>query len=119
MHVFRDSEAIRTAPQKLPELAQRLTWLTEEVSNVADCELGDLMNILVAEEGDKAKDVIRALGFDFWEEPVESITTFLGWNELTFIVNGEGFGYILYVPDRNEIDSELLGFCRSQLPEGG
>lgn len=117
MHVFRDSHAIKTAAQRIPALASRLTWLVSEVSSDTEKQLDEILTIVVVEEGDDIDHLVTALDFEVREEGVENITQLPGWFELTFIVNGEGFGYIVYVPSTAEISPNLLAFCRAQLPQ--
>lgn len=116
MKVFRDSLAIQAAAQNVPALSEHLTWLISEVSSDTEKDLDQLLAIVVADVSDHLTDLADVLGFDPREETVENATQLPGWFELTFIVNGEGFGYIVYVPDQPRADEELLRFCRSQVP---
>ncbi|GAB3656330.1 hypothetical protein [Ramlibacter alkalitolerans] len=116
MHIFRDSEAIRRAPEVVPALTDQMTWFIREVSEGLACELQDVINIVVAEAGDDLKALSNAVGFDLREEGVEHISQFPNWFELTFVVNGEGFAYVIYVPDDRTTSTDLLAFCRAQLP---
>lgn len=118
MHVFRDSHAIKTAAQRIPALASRLNWLVSEVSSDTEKQLDEFLTIVVVEEGDDLDRLVTALDFDVQEEGVENTTQLPGWFELTFIVNAEGFGYIVYVPDNAETSPSLIAFCRAQFPQG-
>lgn len=53
MQVFRTTQEIRTAPGQVPELGPRLAWLIREFEAVASCELGDLVNVIIAGAGDR------------------------------------------------------------------
>lgn len=115
MQVFRTTQEIRTAPGQVPELGPRLAWLIREFEAGTTCELGDLVNVIVAGAGDRLEDVNAILGFDLRDEPAENIESYAGWYELTLIVNGEGFGYWLFVP-KDSTDPALVDVCASQLP---
>jgi hypothetical protein len=116
VQTFRDSHALRTAPEKVPALSEHLAWLIAEVSKEVTSELDQLITIVVAEPGDNLKAVEDAVGFDLRDEHPENVSRLPGWFELTFIVNGEGFGYIVYVPDHQDMAPALLAYCRSHLP---
>ena len=115
MNVFRTSEEIRTAPATVPALEARLSWLLRELEKEGQGEPGDQVNIVVAGPGDRLEDVNAVLGFDLREESAENIESDAGWYELTLIVNGEGFGYWLFVP-KDSTDPALVEVCASQLP---
>lgn len=114
MLVFRDTAAIQGSPENVPYLQHRLGWLVREVTVHTSPDLQDCLTIVVCERGDTSDDLVAALGFELDDESPENVTHLPGWWELTFIVNGEGFGYVVYVPDLPESPSDLLEYCAAQ-----
>lgn len=92
-------------------------------------ELGELAHFHVVQPGDDTAAVEAALGFpvdanlvdgarfgdpDFtpsweWIEDHDGV-----W-EAAFVLSDDGFGHVLFVPDRTGIDPRLLALCRDHL----
>lgn len=106
-------------------LAIRATQLEDDTE--PDIELGALAHFHAVEAGDGMIEVKAALGFavdinlvdgvafghpDFvpsWEW----IEHHVGYFELAFILSDDGFGHILFVPDKLGVDPRLLALCKS------
>jgi hypothetical protein len=81
MQVFRDTLAIRSAPDKVPALPSRFTWRLAEVPAETAMELGETLTIVLADRGGTVQGMTEVLGFDLSEEgaktspssPVDSI----------------------------------------------
>ncbi|MBL0422384.1 hypothetical protein JI739_18695 [Ramlibacter sp. AW1] len=94
-----------------------MAWLIQ-LSEAGPCALGDIVNILVLAPGDSLEDLSSELGFSLEEEAPENVEIYAGWFELTFIVNGEGFGYWVFVPKSPGTDCNLLAYCLRHCPSG-
>lgn len=114
MHVFRDSGSIRGAVAKLPEVAPLLSKRIEELSEYVGDDLSSLVNILVVQPRDTLADVDAALGFAVEDRGVDAIESHPAWYELTYVLSDDGFGLVLYVPKRPDIDPRLLDLCASR-----
>jgi hypothetical protein len=111
MLVFRDTSSIRGAPGLLPDLAGPLAKRFEELSEFDDCELDQLVNIVVAQPGDRLADLDVAVGFPLSDRAPDAIESHPHWFELTYVVSDDGFGVVLYVPDDPDIDGPLRQLC--------
>lgn len=118
MKTFRDSASIRNAPLAVPAVAQSINKLLAVLADYPEYELDKLVNIIVVDAGDSLEAVTDALGFALEDQAVEHIDAHLGWFELTYIVSGDGFGLVVYVPDRADIAPQVLQFCREQAATG-
>lgn len=118
MRVFRDSPSIRAAATEFPEFAEPLARRIEELSEYGDYELHELMNVVVAEPGDRIADLSGAVGFALEERHPDAMEAQPAWYELTYVVSDDGFGYVLYVPRRADMDVGVLTLCESLAGEG-
>lgn len=118
MHVYRDSASIRAAATEFPEFAEPLARRIEELSEYGDYELHELMNVVVAEPGDRIADLSGAVGFALEERHPDAMEAQPAWYELTYVVSDDGFGYVLYVPRRADMDVGVLTLCESLAGEG-
>jgi hypothetical protein len=118
MLLFRDASSIRGAVRIVPDLTGPLTKRLSELGEFSDYEPDQLVNILVAQPGDRLEDLEAALGLDLRNSPVDSIETHPGWLELTYVVSDDGFGYVVYVPLSPDIDPRLLEVCKRRTEEG-
>jgi len=117
MHVLRDDLAIRGAVTTFPDLRPHLQRRIEELSEY-DCPLHDLVNLYIAEPGDGPDDISREMEIDFKARPTDAMEAHPGCYELTFVLRDDGFGAVLYVPIRDDMNPEVLELCASHLPEG-
>lgn len=116
MLVFRDSSSIRGAVTLLPDLAEPLTKRLSDLAEYPDYELHELVNLVVAQPGDRVEELGHAVGVDLSTRPVDVIEAHPGWFELTYVLGDDGFGVLLYVPDSPVIDGQLRRLC---LPNTG
>jgi hypothetical protein len=114
MHVLRDSASIRDAVTNIPAVAPFIARRLEELAEYEDCELSELLNIVVVEPQDSLDQVSAALGFEAGDRTAEVIEAHYGWYELTYLLGDDGFGVVLYVPDTPDIDPRLRELCSSQ-----
>lgn len=118
MHVFRDSASIRGAGTQIPEVAPFIAKRIEELSEYADYELGDLVHVFVAQPGDSLAHVEAALGFRLYERFADALDVHPSWFELAWVLADDGSGLVLYVPDRPDMDPQLLAACERQAARG-
>jgi len=90
----------------------------ESVADPALCDildryagLMDLAVIYIIQPGDtlQALESARRRPFADWE----FITDHGGWYEAVIIISDDGFGHVVLVPDRDDIDPMLRAMCRS------
>lgn len=121
MQIFRTTEAMRTAAHTHPDLELRhlltLRIQSLEAFDELPDELACLLQVVVLQAGEGRADMSTALGWpcpapappDFCT-PWEVIEAHSRWFELTFVLNDDGSGVVVFVPDT--ADAELLGMCR-------
>ena len=104
-------------------LNDRLDLLFPEFS---DWDLGDLLNVVVIQAGDRLEDVERELGFSMFENsidgaryPDEAFTPLWEWlvdrgayYEFTFALCDSGLGLLVLVSKEDGVDPSLISFCR-------
>ncbi len=75
-----------------------------------DCDLAELVQVLLVEPGATLDAIEAELGVELttsWE----TITRQGGWYELTFVLSDDGFGWVIFVPDQPGVPQELLDLC--------
>ena len=104
-------------------LNDRLDLLFPEFS---DYDLGDLLNVVVIQAGDRLEDVERELGFSMFVNlvdnaryPDEAFTPSWEWlvdrgvyYEFTFALCDSGLGLLVLVSKEDGVDPNLVSFCR-------
>ena len=72
--------------------------------------------LFIIQPGDRCSDLeaVRARPFSAFE----FIDSDGAWFEAVFIINDDGFGHIVLIPDQPQIDQNLLAACRHALAEG-
>ena len=123
MHIYRTTEAIRTAANTHPDLELR-HLLTERIHSLEAFDdlpgdLGNLLQVLVLEPMEGAAALETLLGghscFSSFRQPGfcptwEVIEAHGHWFELTFVLSDDGAGVVVFVPDT--ADAALLAMCR-------
>lgn len=73
-------------------------------------EMIELATIYIIEPGDTLDSLAQARGrpFDLWE----FIDDRCGWYEAVVVLTDDGAGHVVLIPDRPDIDPELLALCR-------
>jgi len=84
---------------------------------------GDIAHFIIVQPGDKPEQIeppplINLVdgcryGDPAFEPSWEHIQDHGGWFELTYILSDDGFGHIIFIPDAEGIDPELLSLCRT------
>ena len=118
MRIYRESSSIRAAATEFPELAEPLARRIEELSEYDDYELHELVNIVVVEPGDRIADLSDAVGFALEERHPDAIEAQPSWYDLTYVLSDDGFGIVVLVPRRADMDVGVLALCESLAGEG-
>jgi hypothetical protein len=98
-------------PQLRALLGARARQLEDDTE--PDVELGELAHFHAVQQGDSLDTVEEALGMTMDER--EWLTDQGGWFEAAWIVSDDGFGHILFVPDRHDTDASILALCKAHL----
>lgn len=130
MQLLRTTPSILGAASSCPDPALRrlLTGRIEALSVYDGFELSELVNVIIIDPVDRVADLDAQLGFSILINRIdgvrfgdpnftpnwESIECHPGWFELTFILSDDGFGLLVFIPDREGIDPTLLELCRAQ-----
>lgn len=87
----------------------------------------DLAPIVIIEPGDTEEDIITTIGFSplinrvdgarfpspAFDPNSEYIAQYHGWYELVFVTSDDGAGVIMLIPERGDINADLLSLCRT------
>jgi hypothetical protein len=126
--ICSSADMARALESSLPaDLARLLEERRDQLAEYDDYDLGELANYVVVEPGDTAAAIIAELGFDpatnltndkrmgepgftpSWED----VPRQPGWIELPFILSDDGFGKVLLIPARDDIDPDLLALVQA------
>ncbi len=118
MHVLRDSPSIRGAVTRFPELSESLERRITELSEYEGYELHELVNLVVAEPGDTVEQLSAVLGIDVEHRQPDLAESHPGWYELTYVVSDDGFGFVVYIPSRRDLDARVLALCATHAADG-
>ncbi|WP_066273208.1 hypothetical protein [Hydrogenophaga palleronii] len=116
MRVLRDSASIRSAgvdPAE-PSLSVLISRLIADLDDEG-CDLTEMVRIVVVQPGDALSTIDAELGFPLLERPLDVIETHDGWIELTMVLSDDGFGVVVYVPVRPDVDARLLAHCQEAM----
>ncbi|PZQ94343.1 MAG: hypothetical protein DI533_22440 [Cereibacter sphaeroides] len=118
MHIIDSNAAMAhvLATTLNPWLRRRLLLHRVQHQEVG-CDIGELGPILLIEPGDTLAAVQTAAGANVtsgWEYHQVDY----GWHELVFVLSDDGAGAVLFIPDRDDMDADLLGIIRAAT-EGG
>ena len=113
MHVYRDAPSIHQAQTQAQgsELGELIGRRIEELADYEE-DLSALIKILLLEPGDALTDVDAELGFSLLDRRCDVAESHGDWFELTLVLSDDGFGAVLYVPKRAELDPLLLTYCQ-------
>lgn len=109
MQVMRDSTSI-TDPTLIPLIARLIEDLNDQ-----GCELEEMVRVVVIDPGDALTTIDTELGFSLIDRPLDVIEMHEGWFELTYVLSDDGFGVVVYVPVRPDVDPELIAHCRASM----
>lgn len=110
-----------------PPLRSVLCQRTAELSEYGD--LGDLAHFVIAQPADELHPIEEELGFSPLTNLVDGrrfgdpefvpswewIQDHGGLFECVFVLSDDGFGHVLFVPDRPGVAPELLALCHAFL----
>ena len=109
-----------------PDLKTILLERLDLLAEFSDWDLADLASFLVCQRGDKIEEIEQELtfspmvNFDGYRFPDERFTSGMwefcikrkGYFDLTFCRSDAGLSNCLLVPDRDDIEPQLLELCR-------
>lgn len=109
-----------------PELLELLALRRDQLLEHDEYDLGELAHFLVAEPADTVAAIEGVVGVPLATNLVDSskygetgftanfeyVERHGAWFEAVTIVSDDGFGIVLLVPDRPDIDPALLGLVR-------
>uniref|UniRef100_UPI00403630BC hypothetical protein n=2 Tax=Hydrogenophaga sp. TaxID=1904254 RepID=UPI00403630BC len=110
---MRDSASIRGSVTD-PTLAPLIARLINDLSDY-DCDLSQMVRIVVIDPGDALMTIDAELGFQLLDRPLDVIEAHPGWFELTYVLSDDGFGVVVYVPVRPGVDARLIEHCRESI----
>lgn len=102
-----------TTWEALREHPHAYALLTGRLADFRDQPLCDLCKVLIAERGDTPATLERGLGQKLTPPPWEYISLQNGWYEFAIVESDDGFGFVVFIPDRPDVDPELLQLCRT------
>ena len=127
MLALRDSVSIRDAVSSHPdpELRHLLSSVVQSLSEYADCDLADMVRIIVVEPGDSLATVDAQLDFPIltnrfdgtrfgppdFTPSWDALEGHANWYELVFVMSDDGFGLEVFIPKHPEVPPELLDMC--------
>lgn len=93
-------------------LAERIEQLLADTDHEYD--LSELARIIIADPGDSVPALEAAAGYQVMTNPAfEWVADHGGWFEAVNVLDDSGQGVILFVPDREGVDTSLLELLRS------
>jgi len=111
MRVIDNASAMRRALDSPLDagLMRLLILRRDQLLEYSDYQLSELACFIVAEPGDTATQIEAQAGMPLLSAPAfEWVQDHGGWLEAPTIVTDDGYGIVLLVPDRTDIDPELL-----------
>lgn len=91
-----------------PPLRQLLTLRRDQLTEYEGYDLGELVHIIVAQPGDTLTTIETEAGLPVDFSSFEYVERRCGWLEAVLILSDDGFGVVLFVPDRIDVDPALL-----------
>lgn len=110
-----------------PHLKLLLRQRVDELSGYEGYDPYDLVTFAIIEPPDREADIESALGLPIatnlvdgstfgepdFEPSSEYIARHPGWFELVYVLCDDGAGIVIWIPDDNGIDANLLSLCRT------
>lgn len=115
MNIIDSPKAMASAlaTYRNPGLLRRLVLYQTNLQE-AECEIGELGPVIIADPADTADAIEKAAGVDFTADPAwESCIIDDGWYELVIVTSDDGSGAVILIPDRGDIDPALQAITRT------
>ena len=127
---FNDAAAITAAPATAsidPTLDQ---LLADRIHDWTATEMLDLTHLLIVHAGDNDAAVIEAIAFSPLVNPLDGrrfgskgfepcwdwLECHDGWFEMIVTVGNDGFAFVLFIQDSDDIDPQLRLLCKTYAP---
>ena len=116
MLTLRTTAAIETAAKTYPDPELRVL-LTSRIAGLQgyDCDLADLVHVLIVQPGDTLEALEAELGFSPIGGDHEILSLTSGWYEAVFILSDDGFGWVVFIPHQPGVLPELIDFCAANV----
>jgi hypothetical protein len=115
MHIINIPEAMACASATYmnPWLLRRLEQYRDRLQE-AECDVGELGPVIIVDRGDTLAAIEKAAGVIIGgdAEPEVAILDH-GWAEIVFVTSDDGSGAVILIPDRADIDPDLLAIVRT------
>jgi hypothetical protein len=98
-----------------PPLRRLLTLRRDQLMEHDDYDLGELAHFIVVQPGDALAGIEAEAGLPVDFSSFEYVERRCGWLEAVLILSDDGFGLVLFVPDRIDVDPALLVPLLNQL----
>jgi hypothetical protein len=109
-----------------PHLKHLLQQRIEQLGGYEGYDPYDLVTFVIIEPLDRVAEIETALGLPIttnlvdgstfgepdFEPSSEYIARHPGWFELVYVLRDDGAGIIIWIPDDDDIDADLLSLCR-------
>ncbi len=126
MQSFDNPKAIARAPRVVTD-PQLENLLSDRVQDWTTRGLLGLTHLVLIEVGDTERSIIEEIAFSPFVNPLDGkrygmeefvypfglLTDHDGYFELTMTVGNDGFAFVLFVRDREGVDSEILAMCHA------
>lgn len=123
---FLDAASVVESPSTVSN-SRLEEMLTAAVQHRPAAELLALTHLLIVEPGDTEEAIVKEVGFTRLVNPLDrerygstssapywdGLQDRGGWFELTLTVANEGFAFVLFIQDTEEVQAELLSLCRT------
>lgn len=129
MQILCDSPSIQAALESQAELTRLITGYVQRLSDYEGCELGQLVQFIVMNNGDTVVELEAGLGFSVrinrfagcrygdvdYLPSWEVIESHRYWYEVVYVLGDDGFGVVIFVP--KDADPELVEMLQHYAPE--
>lgn len=110
MLVLMNADSLTFALRQPPDgLAAKLEHYRDLMTD------GCLAHLFILQPGDRGDELMALRGHAF--ELCEFIDFNDGWFEAVFVLGDDGFGHVIFVPNRPGIEPELLKVCRDYVSQ--
>jgi len=81
-------------------------------------DIGNLVQMIVVEPGDSTIMIETTAGYPVIRSPIFEWAAYHdGWFEAAAILSDDGFGVVLFAPDRSDVNATLLSVLRRQIEQ--
>ena len=115
MRVYENSLSIHDAYAPGTELGELIGLRIKELAEYEEKDFSSLIKILVLEPSDVLTKVDAELGFSLITRQCDAAESHQEWFELTWVISDDGYGVVVYVPKKYNLNSQLIDYCANQV----